>query len=248
MKNNVLIRGLVVVLFVNAPGMVVTAEEKASSMEPQAQIISKKLLTGLVERRAEFAESWWPADLPRVRTQDVPQTVYAHATRWLRTMIKSTWLPNDPNAWMVGVRKTEPRAADCLILRYAIEKQRIQIQEDGAGVALLIDTGSFADVKPDAFLTSVIRKFLRYPEDKLGALKFYLENFEHEGKTIYYGTVDCDFDRYDTEAYFKRTWYNHTFVWTDGRRAFFSLVESTGEPPQHKQARPGIPRRFKPAE
>jgi hypothetical protein len=245
MKNNVLIAGLVVVLFVSTPGILATADEKTAPIEPQAQIISKELLTRLVEKRLEFAESWWPTGLARVQAQDIPQPVYAHATKWLRTMIKAQWLPNDPNAWMAGVRKGKPRATDCLILRYAIENQKIQVQEDGAGVALLIDTGAFADMKPDAFLTSVIRKFLRYPEDKLGTLKFYLKSFEHEGKTISYGTVDCDFNRDDTEAYFKRNWYQHTFVWTDGRRAFFSLVEMDGRPLQPTHPRPGISRRFK---
>ncbi len=182
MKNDILITGLIVVLFANAASTVLTAEEKASPMEPRAQIISKELLARLVEKRPEFAEAWWPMDLPRVQTQDIPQPVYAHATKWLRTMIKAQWLPNDPDTWMAGVRKAEPRAADYLILRYGRRNQRIQIQEDGVGLSLLIDTGSFTDVKPEVFLTSVIRKFLRYPEDKLGTLKFYLKSFEHEGK------------------------------------------------------------------
>jgi hypothetical protein len=224
--------------------------EKISPIAPEVQLVPKGLAARVGEKEWVFLDAWWPtdADSRKVSADRIPERVLARTTTWLHTMIGSQWLPQDPNAWMTGVQKEKPVEADYLILRYQVDKTRIQIQEDGAGVSILIDTGTFADIKAEAFLTSAIRKFLRYPEDKLGTLKFYLKSFEHEGKTVYYGTVDCDFDRYDTEAYFKRTWYNHTFVWTDGRRAFFSLVESTGEPPQHKQARPGIPRRFKPAE
>jgi hypothetical protein len=202
----------------------------------------------LVEKEVVFADSWWPTDLTPVDAEAIPKPVYVQATKWLRTMIKPQWLPDDPNIWMAGVRKEVPLKADYLVLRYKIGGTRIQIQEDGAGVSLLIDTGAFADMKPEALLTSAIRKFLKYPEDKLNTLKFFLKSFEHDGRRIYYGSVDCDFDRYDREAHFKRIWYNYTFLWTDGRRVFFSLVEMDGRPPKRKQARAGIARRFKPAE
>ena len=170
------------------------------------------------------------------------------ASTWLRTMIKAEWLPEDPNAWMIGVQKEDPRKGDYLILRYRIGSVRIQIQENGAAANVLIDTGALADAKPEAFLTSVVRKFLRYPQDKLGSLQFYLKPFAHEGRSFHHGWMDCDFDRYDTEAYFRRIWYNHTCVWTDRKRVLFSLVERDGQPPKRKQARAGIARRFQPAE
>lgn len=245
-----LIAGLILVVLGSCVYGAGSTAEKVSPIAPEVQLVSKDLVGRVGEKDSVFLDAQWPtdADSRKVRTDRIPERALARTTTWLRTMIKVQWLPLDPNAWMTGVQKEKPVEADYLILRYQIEKTKIQIQEDGTGVSILIDTGTFADMKPEAFLTSTIRKFLRYPEDRLGTLKFYLKSFEYEGKTISYGTVDCDFDRYDTEAFFKRTWYNHTFVWTDGRRAFFSLVESTGQPPQHKQARPGIPRRFKSAE
>ncbi len=163
-------------------------------------------------------------------------------------MVKSEWLPEDPNGWMIGVQKEVPRKGDYLILRYQIGAVRIQIQENGAAASVLIDTGAFAETKPEAFLTAVTRKFLRYPQDKLGSLEFYMESFEREGRSFYHGWMDCDFDRYDTEAYFRRIWYNHTCVWTDGRHAFFRLVERDGRPAKRTQIRPGLSKRFKPAE
>jgi hypothetical protein len=224
------------------------AAEKILAIPTDVQIITEGLRARLVEKDSLFTDSWWPADLPRVSPEAIPAKVYVHATKWLRTMIKPQWLPDDPNIWMAGVRKKVPLKADYLVLRYQIGGTKIQIQEDGAGVSLLIDTGAFADMEPDAFLTSVIRKFLRYPEDKLNTLKFFLKSVEHDGRRIYYGSVDCDFDRYNREAHFKRIWYNYTFLWTDRRRVFFSLAEMDGQPPKRKRARPGLPKRFKTSE
>jgi hypothetical protein len=245
-----LIAGFILVVLGSCVYGAAETAEKVSPIAPEVQLVSKDLAARVVEKDLVFGDSWWPTDAEsrKVSAARIPEKVLARTTTWLRTMIKPQWLPQDPNAWMTGVQKEKPLRADYLILRYRIGAVSVQIQEDGSAARVLIDTGAFTEGKPEAFLTAVIRKFLRYPEDKLDTLKFYLENFEHEGKTISYGTVDCDFNRDDTEAYFKRNWYHHTFVWTDGRRAFFSLVEGTGQPAQHKQVRPGIRPRFKPAE
>jgi hypothetical protein len=226
------------------------AGKKVSAIAHNAQLISENLAARVAEKDSVFADSWWPTDLDarRINSARIPPRVFVRASNWLRTMIKPEWLPEDPNAWMIGIQKEHPVKADYLILRYQIEGIRVQIQETGAAACVLIDTGTSTDIRADAFLTSMVRKFLRYPEDKLGALEFFLKSFEHEGKKIDHGTMDCDFDRYDTEAYFRRIWYNHTCVWTDRRRAFFSLVERDGQPPKRKQARAGIARRFQPAE
>jgi hypothetical protein len=228
---------------------VLLAQEKYSPVTQDTQIVSQELKAVLVEKRLVFADSWWPADLVSraVSSADIPKEVLTKTTTWLRTMLKAQWLPDDPNIWMVGVRKDVPLKADYLVLRYKVEGRTIQIQEDGSAVRVLIDTGSQSEMKPEVFLTDVVKAFLRFPQDKLAALRFYMERLEHDGVPVWHGTMDCDFDRYDREAYFKRTWYNHTDVWTDGRRAFFSLVEMDGQPPKRKQVHPGIARRFKPA-
>jgi hypothetical protein len=228
-------------------GEAALAEEKCSPVREDVQIVSEELEDRLVEKGSEFANTRWPANLAatRVKRDDIPEGVFSKTTKWLRTMIKPEWLPDDPAAWMTGVRKEKPHKGDYLVLRYKVATQTIQIQEDGAALCILIDTGSFADMQPQAFLTSIVRKFLRYPDDKLASLQFYLDSFKYERRKICCGTMDCDFDRYDTEAYLRRTWYNHTYVWTDGRRAYFGLVEMDGEPSKRKRARPGLPKRFK---
>jgi hypothetical protein len=229
---------------------VALAEEEYSPIKPDVQIVSGQLKPVLIQKRSVFADSWWPTDLASrpVSPADIPKEVLTKATTWLRTMIKTQWLPDDPNAWMIGVRKGSPNKADYLILRYKTENKTIQIQENGASVRVLIDTGSQSEMKPEAFLASVVSTFLRFPRDKLETLGFYLERFEHDGVSIWHGTMDCDFNRYDREAYFGRTWYNHTDVWTDGRRVFSSLVEKDGRAWKPTRVRPGIPRRFKPAQ
>jgi hypothetical protein len=242
-----LIAGFILVVLGTCVYSAASTPEEVSAVAPEVQLVSKDLVARVAEKDSVFLDAWWPtdADSPRVSVDRIPEKALARTTTWLRTMIRPQWLPQDPNTWMTGVQKEKPQKADYLILRYRIGAITVQIQENGSAARVLVDTGASTDEKPEAFLTSVIRKFFRYPEDKLGTLKFYLKSLEHEGKTISYGTVDCDFDRYDTEAFFKRTWYNHTFVWTDGRRAFFSLVEKDGRPSKPTKATPGIPRRFK---
>jgi hypothetical protein len=245
-----LLTSMCLVSFYTLVGEVTLAAEKCSPVKKDAQMIPENLNAVLVQKRSAFGDSWWPTDLASrpVNPGDIPKNVLTKATTWLRTMIKAQWLPDDPNAWMIGVRKESPSKADYLILRYEIENKTVQIQENGASVRILIDTGARSEMKPEAFLTSVVNTFLRFPEDRFGTLAFCLKRFQHDGVSIWHGTMDCDFDRYDQEAYFRRIWYNHTDVWTDGRRAFFGLIEKDGRPWKPTRARPGIPRRFKPAE
>jgi hypothetical protein len=245
-----LIAGFILVVLGSCVYGTASTPEKVSAIQADAQIIRDNLRPLLVQKRLAFGDSWWPTDLASrpVRPDDIPKEVLTKATAWLRTMVKGQWLPEDPNTWMIGVRKQTPTKADYLILRYKVENRTIQIQENGAFVCILIDTGSQSEMKPEAFLTNVIRTFLRFPEDKLATLRFYLDHFEQDGLSIWYGTIDCDFNRDDRDAYFRRIWYNQTDVWTDGQRVFFSLVEKDGRPWKPVRVTPDIPRRFKPTE
>ena len=103
-------------------------QPEISAIEQDVQIVSEAIRARLVEKEVVFADSWWPTDLTPVDAEAIPKPVYVQATKWLRTMIKPQWLPDDPNIWMAGVRKELPLKADYLVLRYQIGEVKIQIQ------------------------------------------------------------------------------------------------------------------------
>jgi len=235
---------------------------------PDVQIVSDKLQSSLKQKGLEYVDSTWPKDLDKIRVgrAKVPEDVMAKTSKWLRTMIRSKYLPEDPNNWLIAIRKPKPGyfvvkreldgvhkvhvkeegSIDYLIMRYSIGSHKLQIQENGSAVQLLIDVNDPNIFNPqiEQFLKDVVYEFLNYPEGKRDSLRFYLKSFTHNKKRIYFGTVDCNFDRKDSHAWAKRIWWNHTYMWTDGKRIYFSLVEMDGKPRKKTQAKPGIPPRF----
>lgn len=235
---------------------------------PDAQIVSDELQLSLKQKGLEYVDSTWPKDLHKIRVDraKVPQDVMAKTSKWLRTMIRSKYLPQDPNNWLIAIRKPktgyfvvkrkpdgvhkvhvkEEGSIDYLIMRYFIGSHKLQIQENGSAVHLLIDINDPNIFNPqiEQFLKDVVYEFLNYPEGKKDSLTFYLKSFAHNKKRIYFGTVDCDFNRKDRQAWFRRIWWNHTYIWTDGKRVYFSLVERDGKPLKRTQPKPGSPKRF----
>jgi hypothetical protein len=214
------------------------------------QIVPDGLQAALKAKGLEYADSAWPKELGRNKVDEdqIPGTVLAKTTNWIRVMIKNEYLPKEPNEWLVGIRKAMGEyTADCLVMRYSVGPHKVQIQEYPGTVRLLIDVNdpNLWKTRVEDFLAATVSKFLNYPVDKLSKLTFKLNKFAHESQTIYYGTMDCDFDFESKEAWEKRVWWNHTYVWTDGKRAYFSLVEMDGKPVEGTQARPGFPRRFR---
>lgn len=244
---------LTVILFAvvtTLQGYALSSEMIPTRIGDDIQLVSDSLQAALKLRGLEYSDSSWPKELAKnkVGVDQIPTTVFTKATYWLRLMIKNEYLPKEPNEWLVGIRKPlkEDYIADYLVMRYAVGLHKFQIQEDGGVVRLLIDVNDPNLLKPrvEDFLSGVVREFLNYPSDKLNKLKFKLNSFAHEGETIYYGTMDCNFDFESEQAWEERTWWNHTYVWTDGKRACFSLVEMDGRPVERNQAKPGPVRRF----
>ena len=131
-------------------------------------------------------------------------------------------------------------------MRYNVDGYKIQVQENGSATRILIeDPNSISsDQSIEDYVVHIIYKFLNYPVEHKNSFKFYIKNFEHSKKKIYFGTVNCAFDWKNREARSKRIWWNNTSFWTDGKRVYFSLVNFDGKPRKRTQAKPGIPRRF----
>ena len=180
---------------------------------------------------------------------NVPDEVLDKADIWIRTMIRSKWLPLILKNRFTAIRREKLSGPDYLVFRYIVEGHKIQVQEKGAVIEILIereDPVSHSE-KIENFLTDVIYEFLNYPLGNKKFIKYYLKNFNYKGETIYYGTVNCDFDLAgDAEMWKNRTWWNHTYLWTDGKRAYFSLVEMNGKPARvgFMQPQPGYRDRF----
>src|SRR4030042_1060162 len=212
------------------------------------QIVSEELFEQLKQKGGEYRDSNWPKDIDRrkVDLTKISDEVLQMANTWIRTMIKNKWLPRDFNNFMVGIRKEEYHKADYLILRYKVDGYNVQVQENGVAVCILIEDVNAIqkNQKIEDYVTKIVREFLNYPQDKMDSLRFYLKNFKYNGKIIYYGTMDCDFDVYSRNAWAKRIWGNHTYIWTDGKKIYFSLVEMDGKPLKKTQAKPGIPPGF----
>jgi hypothetical protein len=247
-----------------------TASEKTvpKVIAPNVQIVSDKLQLSLKQKGLEYVDSTWPKDIDKIRVDraKVPEDVMAKTSKWLRTMIRSKYLPHDLNNWLIAIRKPKPGyfvvkreldgvhkvhvkdegSIDYLIMRYEVGGHKLQVQEDGIAMSILIDPNNSIGENQEIedFVTNIVREFLNYPQDKIGSLTFHLKNFKHNQKTIYYGTMDCDFDVHSKDAWDKRIWWNHTYIWTDGKRIYFSLVEMDGKPRKKTQAKPGIPPRF----
>jgi hypothetical protein len=265
-----------VVLFVilavgRNPAMALNGDDAVVTALPKdARLVSDELQAALAEKSGQFRNTAWPRDIDnaRVDSSRVPREVLAKTSGWLATMIRATYLPKDPNNWLIPIRKPRPGSYlhekmpdgttrkthfpdkgfdDYLISSYSVRGHKFQIQENDVAVHLLIDV---SDTKLfsshiEQFVTNALYEFLNYPLDHKAALDFKLENFKYGSQTVWFGIVNCDFDMQDNEAWSKRTWWNHTFVWTDGKRIYLSMAERDGRPREPTQAKPGIPPRFK---
>ncbi len=229
--------------------------EPVKPLPPRAQLVTDELQVVLTDKRPEFRDSAWPQDIDKIRVDRsrVPNEVLTTTSRWLTTMIKAKYLPKDPNDWLIPIRKAKPgfhkidKAPDGTTrrthipeegfddyfgARYSVAGNSFQIQEGRGAVHLLIDVNEarLFNAKIEQFVTNALYEFLNYPEGQKGALRFSLDTFQHGGKTIWFGIVNCDFDIRDSGARARRAWWSHTFMWTDGRRVYFSLVKMSGEP------------------
>lgn len=242
------------------------AQHEFSKIADDVRIVSEELVAQLRQKGLAYNDLEWPRNIShrKVDLKKVPDVVLEKGIRWISTIIKAEWLPNDVNKRLIAIRKPKPRyfavrepnqphkayiqqkgSVDYLIVRYKVAGHKIQVQENGIAMSILIDPNEPIRDKREieAFLTDVIYKFLNYPVEKKGTLKFHLQSFTYNKKEMYIGTVDCDFNREDEQAWFKRIWWNHTYVYTDGKKVYLSLVERDGKPLK-PQARPGIPSRF----
>jgi hypothetical protein len=258
------------VIFIVVNTLTASEDKKPKKIKDDIQIVSDDLQILLTDNGLEFKDSSWlnDRDYVKVDKSKVPEKVLAETTRWLKTMIKSDYLPDDPNSWLIPVRKpksgsynieTEPNGSikktynkregydDYLITRYSIGSHKIQIQDDASGINLLIDVNDtkIFHSNIEQFIINSIYEFLNFPEDQKSAFKFSLKSFtDNKKKIIYFGIVNCNFDSRIKDAQSKRAWWNHTFLWTDGQRIYFSLVKMDGKPHDLGSATGGLSPRF----
>lgn len=235
--------------FISSVGPIASCvEESFVEIKEDVQIVSDELSMKLKEHGNEYKDAAWPKDInsKKVDLTKVPDEILQSAINWMKTMIKDRYLPKEiKTKWILGVHKEDEPSADYLVLRYKIGGHKIQIQENGIAVCVLIEPNSVSDnPKTEEFVSNTIYEFLNYPKDKT-SLKFYLENFDCNHEKIYFGTVDCAFDKNDKHAWGNRTWWNHTYIWTDGKKLYLALVEMDRDKQRGpKQPKPGITRRF----
>jgi len=229
------------------------AEERFTAIDDNTQIISEDLQRILTEKGAEYRDSRWPENIneQKVSLDVVPQECLDHTVDWIRTMVKDKWLPDDLKNRMIAIPRKSLSEPDYLIVRYILDGYKIQIQENGIAVMILIETNNITEANEsiEDFLTSAIYEFLNYPTDKRDSLQYRLNNFKYNDTLVYYGQVDCDFDisSVNAEMLRKRIWWNHTYCWTDGKRVYLGMVEMDGIPYTGRKlgsSRPGFRERF----
>ena len=162
---------------------------------------------------------------------------------------KSEWVPDSLKAHFIPIRIRKdyfpPQDVDYLITRYQLREHQIQIMESGAAVRILIvPPTSRAEAMPiEDYIVESARLFLNLPGDTIESIqvKGRSSGLGEDG-ILYRGIMDC----YDKEEPAARAWWHHSYVWSDGQRVYFSLVERDGQPVSldRMQVHPGISPRF----
>lgn len=198
----------------------------------------------------EYRDAIWPSEAELEKALDpsaVPPAVRERAERWVRTILKEDLVPADLGDRFIAITRRVPTIppgdVDYLVARYRRGDYQVQIVEMGAGVSVLVDPINepvSSDV--ETYVRTAADRFLNLPAGVAGKAELRLKTVDmKDGGGLYYGTMD-----YEYEPLMKnRAWWNHSYVWSDGKLFYYRAIERTGlEPPGPPQVHPGIRRRF----
>jgi len=225
------------------------AAEEVKPVADSAQFFSQAVRSALQGNWA-CREAIWPSEAELEKVLDpsvVPPAVREEAVEWVKAILKKDLVPADLGQRFIAIRRRVPSIppddVDYLIARYQMGDYRVQVLEMGAGLSVLVDPVKepvSSDV--ETYIRAAADRFLNLPAGVPGKAELRLKTVDmKDGGSLYYGTMD-----YEYEPLMKnRAWWNHSFVWSDGKLFYYSAIERTGlEPPGRPQARPGIRPRF----
>ena len=198
----------------------------------------------------EYRDAIWPSEVELEKAVDpsaVPPAVRERAERWVRTILKEDLVPADLGQRFIAITRRVPTIppddVDYLVARYRRGDYQVQILEMGAGLSVLVDPIKepvSSDV--ETYIRAAADRFLNLPAGVAGKAELRLKKVDmKDGSGLYYGTMDYQYEPLMNN----RAWWNHSFVWSDGKLFYYRAIERTGlEPPGRLQVHPGIPRRF----
>jgi len=229
------------------------AAPEATPLPAKGNLFREAVRSKLATLHLEYRDAIWPSQAELEKKVDpslVPAAVTERAERWVNTILKEEWVPTDLARRFIPLTRTVPTVppdqVDYLVARYKVSVTQIQIEETGVSLSVLItpEGGSPAsDV--ESYIKSAAARYLNLPPEVLakGELKLKSEGLSDGGR-LYYGTMDYKYE----PLMRNRAWWNHTYLWSDGKSLYFHTLERTGtEPargPELQQAKPGIPPRF----
>ncbi len=225
------------------------AAEKVTPVPGSGQFFGEAVRSALQGNWA-YRDSIWPSKAELEKALDrsaVPPAVREEAVEWVQTMLRKDLVPADLAERFIAITRRVPSIppddVDYLIVRYQIGDCQVQIQENGVALSILVnplETTVVSDV--EGYIRSAAEKFLKLPAGVAANAELNLKSVDlRGGGRLYSGTMD-----YEYEPLMKnRAWWNHSYVWSDGKLFYYRAIERTGlEPPGRPQVHPGIRPRF----
>jgi hypothetical protein len=240
----------ITVIFIFLLSFISIGENEFKNIAENTRIIQDNVVELVTKQNITFRDSKWPEDVDKnkVSREEIPSQVIEHCEKWIKEIIKDRWVPQDIIERLRGLRKKQPYEADCLLVRYSKSGTRIQIQEDGAVLGILIDPNSL-DKRDDIkqYLIESLYQYFNFPQSLKDRIVISYTIIENEGNApLYYGIVNCDYDITRKDEWKRRVWWSDTFFWTDGGIIYFSFVEyKENKPKDVTHAKPGSLKRFK---
>ncbi len=219
--------------------------------ETQGQLFSKEIEAKLPELDFEHRIAIWPNAeemKEKLPLDSISSGVIQESVKWMRKILKSGWIPEEIENHFIAFRREmpfiPPHEVDCLIVRYEMKDQRIQIFEIDGYISILIDPMTEKDSQSSItdYITKGAKEYLNLPEERIVSIKTDLKTVELDGSRIlHFGKVYFEDKNKDSE----RTWWHRISVWSDGRLMYFETVERNGQPvPHDERVNFGIPPRF----
>ena len=204
------------------------------AIDGDSQLFGNDLKDKLSSLRLEFHNAIWPTRDQvdkRLPLSDIPVKVLENAEHWIKSILQPRWVPDNLKGNFIALRLNvpciPPEDVDYLIGRYTLDGYQIQIMEDGSAVRILIVpldmTPHNTSVKD--YVVLMVKKFFNLPEERINEIVVNLDRYSPTD-TLHYGIMDC----IDKQTDALRTWWHHSYVWTDAQRVYFSVVEMDGTP------------------
>ncbi len=226
------------------------AAEEVTPLPRSGQLFGEPIRATLARLFLEYRDAIWPSETELAKALDpsaVPPAVRERAERWVRTILKEDLVPADLGQRFIAITRRVPSIPpddeDYLVVRYQIGDCQVQIQENGVALSILVnplETTASSDV--EGYIRAATDKFLNLPAGVAANAELDLKSVDlRSGGRLSSGTMNYKYEPLMND----RAWWNHSYVWSDGKLFYYHTVERTGlEPPGRLQVHPGIPRRF----